>query len=207
MQRVLVAVLTVLGFAAGFAARVWTESAPPMPPPPRLGGEFTPKSAPPDAKKPLNRADLIAEIQHVRPEIDAYRARTSEIDADFDRDFIGLLNPDQHDKYVADQKKHAARAAEGEAKAAADLTPLSDDQIDRLRQRPLYGVLRMITVKPKVESLTADFKLDAAQQAKVEALLNSRREKFIALLDSTPPPSIRLSALAPVVQKLSEPKK
>lgn len=206
-QSVLVALLTVLGFAAGFGARVWTERAPAMPPPPRMGGEFAAKGGAPEVKKPLDRAELVTEIEHLRPQIAAYSARIAELDAEFDHSFEALLNPDQRAQRDANQKKRAEKAAADESKASADPTPLSDDQIDRLRQRPLYNVLRLISVGPKVEMLATEYKLDATQQARLHDVLATRREKFLDLLDSTPAPTIRLSALAPVVQKLDEPKK
>lgn len=206
-QSALVALLTLLGFAAGFGARVWTEGAPAMPGPPGMGGEFTSKSAAPEVKKPLNRAELIAEIERLRPQIEAYGARIAELDADFDRNFDGLLDPAQREQRAATLKKRAEKAAKDEAKAGADSSLLSDDQIDRLTHRPLYNVLRLIAVKPKVESLATEYKLDAVQQARLSEVLTTRRDKFLALLDSTTAPTIRLSALAPVVQKLADPKK
>jgi len=42
---------------------------------------------------------------------------------------------------------------------------------------------------------------------KVRELLLVHREKFLALVDLTPPPSIRLSELARSTQKLGEPAK
>jgi len=206
-QSVLVALLTVLGFAAGFGARVWTERGAAMPPPPRVGGEFTAKGGTSEIKKPVNRAELVAEIERLRPQIAAYSARIAELDADFDRSFEALLNPDQREQRLAYQKKRAEKAAKDEPKGGVDVTPLSDDQIDRLRQRPIYNVLRLISVKPKVEMLTTEYKLDAAQQAKLHDTLVARRQECVDLLDSTPAPTVRLSALAPVVQKLADPKK
>jgi hypothetical protein len=38
-------------------------------------------------------------------------------------------------------------------------------------------------------------------------LLTQRREKFLALVDTTPPPSISLSQLASQTQKLADPAK
>jgi hypothetical protein len=206
-QSVLVALLTVLGFAAGFGARVWTERAPAMPPPPGVGGEFATKGGTSEVKKPVDRAELVAEIEKLRPQIAAYSARIAELDAEFDGSFEALLNPGQREQRDANQKKRAEKAAKDETKPSADLTALSDDQIDRLRQRPLYNVLRMISVKPKVEMLATEYKLDAAQQARLHDALVTRRDQFLDLLDSTTAPTVRLSALAPVVQKLADPKK
>jgi hypothetical protein len=205
-QSVLVALLTLLGFAAGFGARVWTERALAMPPPPRVGGEFTAKDAS-DVKKPVDRAELVTEIEKLRPQIAAYSTRITELDAEFDGSFVALLNPGQREQRVANQKKRAEKAAKDETRPSADLTALSDDQIDRLRQRPLYNVLRMISVKPKVEMLVNEYKLDAVQEARLHDALVARRDKFLDLLDSTTAPTVRLSALAPMVQKLADQKK
>jgi hypothetical protein len=54
----------------------------------------------------------------------------------------------------------------------------------------------------KHDSLVKELKLDAEQQTKARELLKQRREKFLAIVDSTPPPSILLSRLAPAVQRL-----
>ena len=85
---------------------------------------------------------------------------------------------------------------------AALVEPLTDDEIDQLRQRSLYGVLWNVAPSMKQDSLIKDLKLDAAQQAKTLDLLRLRREKFIAIVDSLPPPSILLSRLAPAAQRL-----
>jgi hypothetical protein len=60
----------------------------------------------------------------------------------------------------------------------------------------------MVAPTMKHDSLVKDLKLDAEQQTKARELLKQRREKFLAIVDSTPPPSILLSRLAPAVQRL-----
>ena len=91
---------------------------------------------------------------------------------------------------------------------AADTAPLSDEQIFRLQQRPLLSVLGEVAPAMRFDALHRDLKLDDGQQPKVRELLRTRRERFLALVDSTPPPSILLSRLAPVARKLAtEPKK
>jgi hypothetical protein len=80
---------------------------------------------------------------------------------------------------------------------------LTNDEIDHLRQRSLYGVLWMVAPTMKHDSLVKDLKLDAEQQVKARELLRQRREKFLAIVDSTPPPSILLSRLAPAAQRLA----
>jgi hypothetical protein len=53
--------------------------------------------------------------------------------------------------------------------------------------------------------MTTELKLDDAQREKVRDFLRVRREKFIELADGSPPLSLMLSRLAPVVQRLREP--
>lgn len=61
----------------------------------------------------------------------------------------------------------------------------------------------MVAPTMKHDSLVKDLKLDAEQQIKARELLKQRREKFLAIVDSTPPPSILLSRLAPAVQRIA----
>jgi hypothetical protein len=51
--------------------------------------------------------------------------------------------------------------------------------------------------------LKGDLGLSAEQQEKVRGLLQQRRDKFLALVDSSPPPSITLSQLAAQASKLA----
>ena len=60
----------------------------------------------------------------------------------------------------------------------------------------------MVAPSMKQDALIKDLKIDAAQQAKTNELLRARREKFLAIVDSTPPPSIMLSRLAPAAQRI-----
>jgi Spy/CpxP family protein refolding chaperone len=174
-------------------------------------GEFSGKHAPTPVKtstpapsrSPLNRAQLAAEIERLRPQIDGYRQRLEALDAEFDRELIAHLTPEQAAAYTAGQKRRADRSAKGAAQAAAKLDPFTDDEIEQLRQRSLFGVLWMIAPTMKQDSLIKDLKLTDAQQLKTRELLRDRREKFLAIVDSTPPPSIMLSRLAPAAQRLA----
>ena len=213
MQRLLIAVLTVLVFGAGYTARLWTERNKPVPPPPAaLGSEFirapAPRPAnPADAKRPsgVNRTRLIGDIEKARPNIAVYRVRLGELDAEFDRGIMALLSPEQQEKYVARQRRNEKRRSEREARDAADATPLSDEQILRLQQIPLFNVLWSITISPRLDWLNRDLNLDPVQQDRIRDLLLARREKFIALVDSAPPPTVSLSLLATRAQMLGEP--
>lgn len=212
-QRLLIALLTVLVFGAGFAARVWTEGERGLPAPPAPGSEFVRAPAAPagDAKaEPRHGPDrvrMIADIERLRPQIDAYRNRLDEIEAEFQRDFVIVLNAEQRARYDAQKKKGADDRAKWEARAAADTGLLTDEQIASLQRRPLWNALFSVAITWPFDHLNHDYKLDEAQQARVHELLRARREKFLALVDSTPPPSITLSQLATQAQKLVEPPK
>ena len=62
-------------------------------------------------------------------------------------------------------------------------------------------------MNPRLEWLTKEYSLDAAQQTTTRSLLALRRNKFIALFDATPHPSIRLSRLAPQIERVAAPAK
>lgn len=216
MQRLLIALLTMFVFGAGYAARMWNEHERPVPPPPApLGAEFShaltpvkggePKDAQrPNRDQPIDRAKLISDIEHVRPKVESYRQQLDAIDAEYNQALLAILNEEQRGKYADQQRKFAERRAKAQARDAADPVPLSDEQIYRLQyQRPLYSVLSYLATTPRLEGMTRDLKLDPDQQAKLRELLRVRRDKFIVLVDSSPPPSITMQRLVPVIQKLA----
>jgi hypothetical protein len=206
-QRVFVALLTVVVFLAGYAARFLTEPRQSVPPAPAaLAKEYARSDGHPTDKKgqkQLDRAKLLAEIQKLRPQIEVYSAQVDEINAEFDRDFALILTPAQREKFFASQKKWADR----DAKWLAGRTSLSDEDIQRAKDRPLTATYWSVVVTPHLDRMTKEFSLDAAQQTQARALLALRRSKFIALLDSTDHPSVRLSRLAPLIEQVAAPAK
>lgn len=206
-QRVFVAILTVAVFLAGYGARGLAERGGPVPPPPAtLTQEFgRPPVTPADAKaaQKLDRAKLLAEIEKLRPQIVAYTTQAAEIDAEFDREFMALLTPEQRTRHLENKKTWAER----DAKKLADTSILSDEDINREKDRPLSDIYRQVTVTSRLQWMTKEYKLDAAQQTKVRSLLSLRRNQFIALLDSTEHPAIRLTRLAPLVERVAGPAK
>lgn len=210
-QRLFVALLTVAVFLAGYGARGLAErGGGPVPPPPAALTQEYPRPAagstdPKDVKaaQKLDRAKLVAEIEKLRPQIVAFTSSATEIDAEFDREFNALLTPEQREKRAANLKKWAER----DAKRLTDTSPLSDEDINREKDRPLTDILPQVTVTPRLKRMTQEYNLDAAQQTKTRALLTLRRNQYIALLDSTEHPAIRLSRLAPIVQRVAAPTK
>lgn len=202
-QRVFVALLTVVLFLAGYGARVWTEPRNPVPPAPAaLAKEYGRSEARPSEKKgdaQLDRAKLVAEIEKLRPQIEVFSTQVQEIENEFDREFLQILGAEQREKFLANQK----RMAERNAKKLAKREPLSDEDIQREKERPMTWIYWQVTVTPRLEYLTKEYKLDAGQQNGTRALLALRRNKFMALYDSTQHPSIRLSRLAPLIERVT----
>jgi hypothetical protein len=205
-QRIIVSLLTVVIFLAGYGARVWTEPRQTVPPAPAaLAQEYAGKATPAGetkSKVQLDRAKLVAEMEKLRPQIAAYSTQVDEINGEFEREFFKLLNSHQQEKCVANQKKRSAR----DAKKLTDRAPLSDEDIQKAQDRPLTSIYWMVTVTPYLDVLTKEYGLTAAQQTDARALLALRRNKFIALFDATPHPSIRLSRLVPLIERVMPPK-
>jgi len=209
-SRVLIALLTVLVFGAGYFARWWADCHQcQVPPAPALLGELSSRKATPvfNSPDPLpNPAKVAAALARLGPEIEKFRARMGEIDAEMDRETLALLRPEQLPLWDKMIKHRAEYRAMEEAGAAGDGL-LTSEQIMNLQQRPLYKLLAVVVVPQKLHWLANDLNLDAAQREKARQILLVRREKFLALVDSSPPPSLTLSRLAPLAPRLGEPKK
>lgn len=206
-DRILAVLLTLAVFAAGFGAGLWAERHRPLPAPPgAFLGEFGAKpGTSPRAAPPVNRAQLLEQIEKLRPEMEAFRTRVTEIYAQFDRDIDPILTPGQREAYEKVFKAH--RGFGPPPDIVTDDKPLSDDQIGQLMQRPFRTLAYFVVIPMTLERMTKELKLDEAQREKVKDFLRVRREKFIELVDSVPPPSLTLSRLAPLAQRLGAPAK
>ena len=207
-ERALTALLTAVVFAIGFGAGVWEDRHRPFPRPPGgMLGEFAigPRS-PGHLPPPVNRAQLIEQIDAIRPQMEAFQARINEIYGEFDRDIEIVLTPDQRATY--EKRFRAQRTFAPSRPPPPDSDgPLSDEQVDQLLQRPFRTLAFLVVVPMTLDRMSTELNLDATQRQKVKDLLRVRREKFIELVDSAPPLSLMLSRLAPIAQRLSEPGK
>jgi len=207
-QRLLIALFTIFGFAAGFGARFVTERDPQVPPCPAPGTEFARPGIAKAAAKPAagisqhDREKFLADIEKMRPQIEAFHDQVGHIFWEFDRGFSAILDPDRRAKFEAHLKKNADKRAERQAKEAAESGPLTDQQIEQLRREPLWNALWLIAVQWRFERITREYDLTPEQQVKTRALLEQRRHEFIALVDSSEPPSLTYSELASRAQKL-----
>jgi hypothetical protein len=205
-DRILAALLTLFVFATGFVAGIWAERHRPFPAPPgAYMGEFGARGGPNGhLAQPVNRAELLERISKIRPQMEAFQARINEIYDQFDRDMATVLSPDQQALYEKKFRSHRGFGGPN-AGAAENGKPLSDEEIEQLLQRPFRTLAYFIVLPMTLERMNNDLKLDEAQRDKVRDFLRARREKFIELVDSAPPPSLMLSRLAPMAQRLAEP--
>lgn len=209
-QRLVIALLTLCGFVAGFGARILTESKCKVPPPPTAGSEFMRKSQVQPANDTERRAPtyteaerekLLGDIEKLRPQIELYQKRLDEIADEYERDVMPILTSEQRAKYEVDKKRNAEQLAKGEREVAATTT-LSDEQIFKMQQLPIWNALWNVAINARLEWWVRDYHLSPDQQKQLRAILVKRREKFLALVDAVPPPSIVLSQLAPQAEKL-----
>jgi hypothetical protein len=154
---------------------------------------------------PANRAQLIEQIEEIRPQMEAFKARLTEIYGQFDRDVDTVLTADQQATY--EKRFRSQRSFAPPPDVAADDKPLSDEQIERIMQRPFRTLAFFVVVPMTLDRMTNELKLDDPQREKVRDFLRVRREKFIELVDSSPPLSLVLSRLAPMGQRLGGPAK
>jgi hypothetical protein len=198
------AVLSVLAFAAGYGVRIWVDTTRPVPPPPALGAEFADGvrvtiPAPAHATyHSTDRAALAADIASLMPQISIFQKRQHQIDADFEAALEALLTPEQRDALVVRHKRTTHPPSTSRA-------PLTDKEIEWLREQPLVNAVDHISVEWKVEDLDRDLKFTREQRDRVRDLLNTRRERYIALVDDVPPPSLSLINLAQKAERLDEP--
>ncbi|MBS0631736.1 MAG: hypothetical protein JSS11_07455 [Verrucomicrobia bacterium] len=210
-QRFLTVLLTLGLLAAGFGTGIWTERHRPLPPPPiAFMGELSEGRA---GKAPtpaqIDRAQLAAEIARMRPQIEQFRQKLDGIEADFDRDLQPLLTPAQRTVYARLRVSGPGQPGEPQevmgpvSKADRRSQMLSAEQIAQLQQRPVFRVVDMVVVSMRLDWLVRELELDPAQRAGVQTLLQHRRQKFLALTDSASLPSLLLSRLAPVAERLA----
>jgi len=202
-QFLLVALITIVGFAAGSAAGIYFERHQPFPRPPgALGAELGGHRPPPlgYGGKPFDRSWLKSELAKLEPQMEDYKRRVDEIDAEFETSLAAVVTPEQlHTHTEQLRKRNEARRSGGNEPPEV----MSDDQISHVLQWSSYQVLRTVVIDLRLQDLTHELKLTDDQQAKVRQLLRHRRDEMIALVDSVPPPSVQLVTLAPFVQRMA----
>jgi Spy/CpxP family protein refolding chaperone len=152
---------------------------------------------------PIDRAQLLAEIDRIGPQIKIYKARIEDIDSEFEHDLQGILNPEQRTARAESLKRRQERFSQ--MSQGQSHRPFTDEEIWRLQQ-PSQRIFRMVVLTRELDEMSRELKLDDDQRARLLDLLRQRREKFLALVDSVPSPSVTLVHLASQIQRLEEPK-
>jgi len=179
MKEHFVTILTTLAiFLVGLFTGVWTQNIKPLPPPhiPFMGefGDFHggPQG---DRMREMHEAMVASE-----PEILAFEGKVNVIVDEYRGKIKAILTKDQlpkMDQFVFEPPNIVSRAGETHG-------PMGP---------PMAGPLRFVGMMIYTPTLTAmpdELPLDEGQKAKVESLLRERREKILALVDTTPLPSI-----------------
>ncbi len=207
-QRLLIALLTIIIFAAGFGAAVWTQRhCPLLSPPVGLLGEIRGRTF--DVRLQVNDpaaiAKINAEIERMKPDIDAFRQKLDALNEVFHQKFEAILTPAQREQFEKMHKRYQddLRAKRAETPLPAVQPAPAGGATLKLPffAEPVEGMTAIIVVPLAVDHLSDQLKLDDQQKATLRQLLLERREQFLALIDATPPPSIRLNRLAPIISK------
>ena len=190
--NVLVVLATVVLFLAGLFVGVWTQRTRPVPPPP-LGpmGEFQHQGslpAPAVHRQPwfvggngsggspsISPQDLRKRLEGIIPQIADFQQKVDAIEEQFRTAFDAILTPDQKQK-LDTIRKRLASFPDPLPGCAPGMGPI---------------FVSMVIYRPTFEHLSADLTLDDKQQHQLMDLLTERRNKLLALVDATPPPSFK----------------
>ncbi|PTY08224.1 hypothetical protein DB347_01170 [Opitutaceae bacterium EW11] len=195
---------TIAVFALGVLAGRWMQRTQPVPPPPiGIMGEIrdVPLSGSPYAPGPAPLRDprqLRAELDRMRPAIEEFRRKVEPIKTEFREKLQELLTSEQREKLNAlDERFSASPPANSNGPGSRRHPRMSHDGID--------SIFPIVIVSAALDRLTEELKLNEGQQTAVRALLVKRREQFLELVDTSPPPSLRLGRIAPWVPRIAEP--
>ena len=124
-----------------------------------------------------------AAIKKIEPQIKAFEEKLGAIETDFRAQFTAILTPEQKKRF------------EEKAPPPFNAPPGGSAFPDRM-MGPLGGMAFFTIITPGLEHMSKDLSLTPDQQAKLKALLIGRRQKFLELVDTTPPPSLQLGHMA-----------
>jgi hypothetical protein len=198
MKQSVLVVGTIVIFVAGALTGRWYESHRPLPPPPALfmgefGGHHYGEGRPPLPQ--VSRADMLTEVERVRPQFEAFQKRMDDIEDQFEHSLDEILTPEQRALNAERIKQRAKFRSENG----------NEENLMRLARLPNMALLHIVTLQLGYDSLNQKLKFDASQHDRVFELLRVRRDHFLAFIDGTPPPSLRLLHLAPYTQGLAPP--
>lgn len=201
MKKVLLTVFaTSCIFAAGVFAGMWIQKTQPLPAPP-IGflGEIR--------DVPLSNSNiaaasnhsihampqLAADIEKLKPDIIAFKNKLEPIKTEFREQLDALLTEEQREKLKILNERIASISS-------SDTTGASTRA-----HEGLDSLLPIVIVPGTLDRLSAELRLDGGQKAAVQALLLKRRTRFLELVDTSPPPSLQLRRIAPLIPQIAQP--
>ncbi len=192
-----VILITVALFLSGLLVGIWTQKVRPIPPPPfgpmsEFGGQSIsgfpgpPPGLPPWIRNspnepPPSPEEIRKRMAVLEPQVEAFRKSVDAIEQQFRSSFEAILNSEQKQKFDVIK----ARIAN-----LPELLP-GCGQI----MGPVF--VSMVIYRPLLDRFTEDLGLVDQQQKQLKDLLIDRRNKLIALVDETPPPSFKLEKVLP----------
>jgi Spy/CpxP family protein refolding chaperone len=202
MSKILPYILTTLiGFAVGIGAGIWTKhitcSIPP--PPAAILDELKDASLGSGNPPPTYDAQRDEAYRQIRAEMDEFRQKVSEIKRSLRAQIDPILTPEQRERM-------------GRARERPATTPPPESAPPPLPGRRNFwegfdAAMSIMMVPFSLERMSDSLDLTPAQKAAVHKLLLERREKFLELVDATPPPSFKILKLAPPEAKTAKPAK
>lgn len=212
MKVLLTIVGTACVFAAGVFAGMWIQRTQPVPAPPigvmgeirdvPLTASSTPAAAAP-AKAPVatDGVKLSAQIERMKPDIEAFRQKLEPIKTEFRDNLDAVLRPEQREKLKAWNERNTEKTENKDSKDVKE----AKGKPHRPPRDGLDSLFPIVLVPATLEKISAELQLDEAQKQAVQALLLKRRAKFLELVDATPPPSLNLGKIAPLVPQVAQP--
>jgi hypothetical protein len=187
---------TVALFVAGLLVGIWSQRTAPLPPPPippmgefggfRQGFQNTLPPPPPwlfergpTGPRPPSPEDIRTQTAAMVPQIEAFQKQLSSIEQEFRSAFDSILTPEQKQKLEA-IKQRLVGLPNPLPGCGPEMGPIF---VSTVIYRPLY------------DHLSEELSLTDQQRQKFKQLLIERRNKLLSLVDSTPPPSLRLSGV------------
>ncbi len=219
-ERLQVVATTVVVFLLGLGVGIWTQRMRAMPPPPITPmGEFGPLihggfgPPPPPAwmlgfthGPPISPDEMRSRIEALEPQIAGFRHSVEAIEKGFRQQLDALMTPDQRHKLtdleasIPPAPANFSLSVEGGPFGSMPPPPL-----------PLPGCageagnlfVPMVIYRPALDRLTEVLHLNPQQHNRGKALMIERRNRLLALVDETPPPSFKLGRIfeesAPVI--------
>jgi hypothetical protein len=210
-ERLQIVVTTVVVFLLGLGVGVWTQRRGPMPPPPiRPMGEFFvhrgfgPPIPPPwiigfGSGPSISPGQMRVRIEALHPQIEAFRGDVEAIEEGFRKQLDAILAPQQRRK-LAEFEASARPLPTNLPVAAEDVAgempaPIPPPPLPGCAGEATNLFVPMIIYRPSLERVTAVLHLNPQQRDQLKTLMIDRRDRLLALVDKTPPPSFKLGAI------------